>query len=99
MEKLKGQVQSLTEKLTAAQGQRDAASGQLEQEKKRSENLQSSLNSEVDQRKAAELRNRDLESELLTMRVTVETSQKVTEQIRLQVSQVLESASGKAAKR
>lgn len=57
------------------------------------------MNSEVDQRKAADLRNRELESELLTMRVMVETSEKVTEQIRLQVSQVIESASGKAVTR
>lgn len=99
MEKLKGQVQSLTEKLAAVQGQRDAMNGQFEQEKKRTETLQASLNSEVDQRKAADLRNRELESELLTMRVMVETSEKVTEQIRLQVSQVIESASGKAVTR
>lgn len=93
MDKLKGQVQSLTEKLGAVQSQRDSLNGQFEQEKKRSETLQTSLIGEVDQRKAVEKRNQELESELLTMRVQVETSEKVTEQIRLQVSQVLKAAS------
>ena len=97
MEKLKGQVQSLTEKLAAAQTQREAVSGQFEQERKRSEALQANLNSEIDQRKALDLRNRALETELLTMRVTVETSEKLTEQIRRQVSQVIESATAKPA--
>jgi chromosome segregation ATPase len=95
MEKVRGQVQSLTERLTAMQSQRDSLSGQFEQEKRRSGSLQVDLNKEIEHLEAAVLRNRELEAELLTIRVRVETSEHFTEQIRFQVAQVVQSASSK----
>ena len=96
-EKLKGQFQSLNERLGAIQSQRDSLGGQLEQERQRSETLQTSLSKATELHEAISARNRDFESELLTMRVQLETSEKVTEQIRSQVAQILQSASEKKA--
>jgi DNA repair exonuclease SbcCD ATPase subunit len=93
MEKLKGQVQGLNERLTAAQSQRESLSSQFEQEKQRSGSLQIDLTKEVEQRKTSDLRNRELEAELLTIRVRMETSEQVTEQIRFQLTQVIQSTS------
>lgn len=94
-EKLKGQLQSLNERFVATQGQRDSLGGQLEQEKQRSEALQTELSKATEQKEAISAKNQGLEAELLTMKIQVETSEKVTEQIRLQVTQIIQSASGK----
>lgn len=83
MEKLKGQVQSQSERLTAVQGQRDALSIQFEREKQRSEALQTQLDQAIERQEVATARNQGLEAELLTMKVQLETSEKVTEQIRV----------------
>lgn len=99
LERLKGQLQSLGERLAATQSQRDAMCSQLEQEKARTQALQADLIKEAERLEAARTENRLLESELLAMKVRLETSEQVTEQIRLQVTQLIQSASGGAVTR
>lgn len=99
LERLKGQLQSLGERLVAAQSQRDSMSGQLEQEKARTQALQADLVKEAERLEAIRGENRSLESELLAMKVRLETSEQVTEQIRFQVTQLIQSASGGAVTR
>jgi DNA repair exonuclease SbcCD ATPase subunit len=99
LERLKGQLQSQGERLAIAQSQRDAISIQLEQEKERSQALQADLLKEAERLEATRAENRVLESELLAMKVRLETSEQLTEQIRLQVMQLIQSASGGTATR
>lgn len=95
-ERLKGQVQGLGERLATAQSQRDTASSQLAQESQRAQALQAELAKKTELLEASGIKNQALESELLTMRVRLETSEQVTEQIRLQVAQLIQSASSKS---
>lgn len=94
LENLKGQLHSTSERLASSQSQSASLNNQLEQEKQISETLRLNLDREIAQREAVNIRNRELEAELLTMKVQLETSAQVTEQIRLQVSQIIQSASG-----
>lgn len=91
-EKLRGQLQSLSERLATMQGERDMASSQLASGRQAHEALQLDLDHEVAQRKAETARAQGLEAELLTMKVRLETSEEIAEQIRLQVSKLVESA-------
>lgn len=93
MEAIKGQLQSLTERLATTQSQRDVLNGQLEQERAKSQSLHADVVQQTAMRTTAEARSRELESEVLAMTVRVETSEKITEQIRNQVAEVLQNAS------
>jgi chromosome segregation ATPase len=92
LEKLKGQLQGANERLATVQSQCDSLIGQLDQEKQRSGALQTDLAREREQLGVVNAQNRVLESDLLTMKVRLETSEEVTEQIRLQVTQIIQSA-------
>lgn len=96
-EKLKEQVKSLNDRLAAVQSQRDIAGSQLEHERQQSNSLRLNLEKETGLRLAAAGRVQELGGEVLAMKVQLETSERVTEQIRLQVSKILEEAAGKSA--
>ncbi|MFO1262498.1 MAG: DNA-binding protein [Rhodoferax sp.] len=96
-EKLKGQIQSLNERLMATQSQRDLANNQLEHERQQTSSLRLELEKETGLRLAAAGRIQELGGELLAMKVQLETSERVTEQIRLQVSKIIGEAAGKSA--
>lgn len=95
LETVKGQAQNLNERLMAAQNQRDLADKQLQEERQQIESLRQDLVKEAGLRSTTEERVRELERELLTMRIQLETSERVTEQIRLEVSNIVKSAAGK----
>ena len=96
-EKLKGQIQSLNDRLLATQSQRDLADNQLEHERQQTNSLRVELEKETGLRLAAAGRIQELSGELLAMKVQLETSERVTEQIRLQVSKIIGEAAGKSA--
>jgi chromosome segregation ATPase len=96
-ETLKGQLQSLNEQLANAQNQRDVTGSQLVHEKQRSTSLQLELDTVAAQRVAAEEQVQGLQSELLTMKVRLETSEQVTEKIRLEVAKIIGAAAKKTS--
>lgn len=96
-EKLKEQVKSLNERLATTQSQRDIAGSQLEHERQQTNSLRLELEKETGLRLAAAGRVQELGGEVLAMKVQLETSERVTEQIRFQVSKIIEDAAGKAA--
>lgn len=95
-ENLKEQVKSLNERLATTQSQRDIASSQLEHERQQTNSLRLELEKETGLRLAADGRIQELGGEVLAMKVQLETSERVTEQIRFQVSKIIEDAAGKA---
>lgn len=97
LEKLKEQVKSLNDRLAATQSQRDIVGSQLEHERLQTNSLRLELEKESGLRLAAASRVQELGGEVLAMKVQLETSERVTEQIRLQVSKIIEDAAGKAA--
>jgi ribosomal protein L9 len=83
----------LGERLATAQSQRDTISSQLAQEGQRAQAFQAELAKKTVLLEASSIKSQALESERLAMRVRLETSEQVTEQIRAQVAQIIQSVS------
>jgi chromosome segregation ATPase len=94
-EKLRGQVQSLNERLAAMQNEQNLVNSQLGHERQQTKVFQAELEKAVELRKAEEARAKGLEADLLTMKVRLETSEELSEKIQIQVSKFIESAAGK----